>query len=120
MEDKIEIGEYVRTKAGNVDKIKSIKENEILFENSIIKYTQKNIENMVVKHSKNIIDLIEEGDYVNGYKILRIEEMQNSDRKLFVVFKFNETEHCEIWRDNEIKTIVTKEMMTSIEYKVGV
>lgn len=117
MSNEIEVEEYVRTDKGKIDKVV----NPDFYIQIYIECERELItKNAIVKHSKNILDLIEVGDYVNGYKILRIEEMKNSDSKLFVVFKFNETEHCKIWRDNEIKSIVTKEMMASIEYKVGV
>lgn len=64
MQEKIEVGEYIRTKNGNIDKI-----DRYIFESNI--YHCKNglcidTENRIglylediVKHSKNIIDLIE-------------------------------------------------------------
>ncbi len=114
--NEIEIGEYVRTKAGNIDKIKSIKQNEILFENSIIKYTEENIKNMVVKHSKDILDLIEVGD------VLKIKE---DNSICYIGLEKDETtltyqEIIDEIKNNKIKllAIVTKEKFRNIEYKI--
>lgn len=64
MEDEIEVGEYVRTKTGNIGKIIDIsnvtgqKRKKYLIKWDISKaYYITNIR--IVKHSKNIIDLIE-------------------------------------------------------------
>ncbi len=58
--DKIEVGEYVRTKL-SIGKVKSIGglENELVYFKNCngLKCVEKN---EIVKHSKNIIDLIEE------------------------------------------------------------
>ena len=63
---------------------------------------------IIVNHSKNIIDLIEVDDYVNGSRVDSIED------------GFITTEFCEnlsVTRlDYEIKSIVTKEQYKSVEY----
>ena len=66
-------------------------------------------EDMIIKASHNIIDLIEVGDYVNGWKVLYwtdgtkiIDDGYSSDLN-----KIN------------IKSIVTKEAFESMEYKLG-
>lgn len=64
---------------------------------------------MIVKASHNIIDLIEVGDYVNGYKVTYIYPN---------LLKVDSTDIWEI-HTNDIKTIVTKEAFKSIEYKLG-
>ena len=96
----IEVGEYVRTKNGIIDKV-------------IIKYNgkcnnpncdKKHIsckynyydEKDIVKHSKNIIDLIEVGDIVNGYKILEIADSIYESSKRILIYK-NEKEKYERW-----------------------
>ena len=79
----IEVNEYVRTKDGKIDKV--INSN---FYMSIYVECEKGlylIEN-IVKHSKQLIDLIEEGDYVNGHLV---EEVRIScfDSSIFVCFE---------------------------------
>ena len=68
------------------------------------------------KHSPNIIDVIEVGDYVNGYKIFRIDVIDGEK-----VFKINEcsfTEFLRTWKNKDIKSIVTHESFNSIKYEV--
>ena len=65
----------------------------------------------ILKHSKNIIDLIEEGDYVNGY---RVDEVRISS---FNSMLFCNDYHIEI-QEYQIKSIVTKEQFKSVEYEV--
>ena len=64
MEDEIEVNEYVRTKNGVIDKVDALYG---MIENTVHLENQKwfDIKN-IVKHSKQLIDLIEVGDIVNG------------------------------------------------------
>ncbi len=119
---EIEIGEYVRTKAGNIDKIKEItNENIYLFEKSIIRYTEENIKNMVVKHSKNQKELIQEGD------ILEYEINKISFTKIGEVKKYKDARSSKIYLGVEgfnleqiaILRILTKEKFEEESYKVG-
>ena len=73
----------------------------------------------IVKHSKNIIDLIEVGDYVNGREVKHIamfEGFPDYPKLIFV-----DEKHLipgETVENKDIKSIVTKEQFASIEYKV--
>lgn len=77
----------------------------------------------MVKHSSNIIDLIEVGDYVNGSKLILIDyaenEFGNCD-KLHFYYHFDDDEKDvnEYYEKLKIKTIVTKEQFANMEYKV--
>ena len=69
------------------------------------------------KYSHNIIDLIEEGDYVNGKQVTKIN--------LDYIFDYSEEIKMIYFSDNDyiystadIKSIVTKEQMESMSYKV--
>ena len=143
MEDKIEVGEYVRTKNGVTGKIvrelskdyygKDLIRKSFIVDNNgqivtwldlnnefykrqneyLIKYTD-----YIFKHSKNIIDLIEVGDYVNGKKVTNYYFA--GKQKLLVLNNEKVT-----YEENEnfvpqlaIKSIVTKEQFESVEYKV--
>lgn len=113
--EEIEVGEYIRDKDGLIIKVNEIQEyqeeDDIWYEEKILKGTWKS---MIVKHSFNIIDLIEEGDYVNGEKIIEIldnNETYNGE-KLVCSIRTN-------FGEEDIKTIVTKEMMKSIEYRIN-
>lgn len=62
----IKVGKYVRSKSGSIGKITKIEDNKFLYENKTLITWIGN----VTKHSFNLIDLIEVGDYVNGHKIV--------------------------------------------------
>ena len=116
----IEVGEYVRFNDGNFDKIIDIRDT--LGERKLICFEKRNsyssdtsFKNMQVKHSKNIIDLIEEGDYVNGKIVTEIKGWKSSKEGFF---KYAVTTEHEIIRADEIQSIVTKEMFAQMEYKV--
>ena len=104
MKDKIEVGEYVRTKNGVIDKVDALYG---MIENTVHLENQKwfDIKN-IVNHSKHLIDLIEEGDYVNGELITDKWDTRVSSIKS----NFSE---------EDIKTILTKESYMANCYKVG-
>ena len=93
---EIEIGDYVRTKKGKIFQYGKGRA-----------YLGK--DNAIVKHSKNIIDLIEVGDIVNGERILDI----TGD-----YIHTNETDHNRFYLAKHIKTILTKEQYTRNCYTV--
>ena len=103
---EIEVGEYIRTKNGKIDKV--INNNcympqYIECEKSLL-YKED-----IVNHSKNIIDLIKVGDMVNGEKILDI----TGD-----YIHTNETDHNRFYLAKHIKTILTKEQYQANCYTV--
>lgn len=124
----IEVNDYVRTKNKGIRKIDRIDNNKTVnkylyftgaedFEGKeygIIKTTE------IVKHSKQLIDLIEVGDYVNGREVKHIamfEGFPDYPKLIFV----DEThlipdDTCE---NDEIQTILTKEQFEANCYKVG-
>ena len=116
----IEVNEYVRTKDGKIDKV--INSN---FYMSIYVECEKGlylIEN-IVKHSKQLIDLIEVGDYVNGLEVeqvLKVREFKGfrgSKKFAFTHIKFSLPGG--MIEDKEIRTILTKEQYMANCYKVG-
>ncbi|MCI8470383.1 MAG: hypothetical protein HFJ35_02665 [Clostridia bacterium] len=109
---EIEDGEYVRLNYGKIDKVKNTDymQQYIECENGL--YPRENIE----KHSKNIIDLIEIGDYVNKHLIINIEIDENKKQKIITTNKYmNEYLHNGL---EKIETIATREQMAIIEYKI--
>lgn len=110
MEDKIEVNEYVRFNNGEIGKVIDIKENPSRIVYS--EYGEIGLISDIVKHSKQLIDLIEEGDYVNGNLV---EEVRIScfDSSIFV------HEYEIELHENDIQTILTKERYMANCYKVG-
>ena len=119
---EIEIGEYVRTKTGNIDKLKEItNENRYLFEKSIIRYTEENMKNMIVNHSKNQKELIQEGDIleyqINKLSFTKIGEVKKyKDARSFKEYLGVEGFNLE---QITILKILTKEKFEEESYKVG-
>lgn len=113
----IEVNDYVRTKNGIIDKV--INSN---FYMSIYVECEKGlylIEN-IVKHSKQLIDLIEVGDYVNGYRVINvINEGICPSEKCIDIDSSKDSSECTLWEEN-IKIILTKESYMANCYKVGV
>ena len=101
----MKVGDYVRTKRGIIGKIKLI-DNQTELENLYLVKRKWYYKEDFIKSSPNIIDLIEVGDYVNGY------EVTNKDK--FLGFG----NHDWYMTNDEIKSIVTKEQFKNIEYEV--
>lgn len=66
---EIEVGENVRTKNGKIDKVKN---NNYYMQQYIECEKGLYLRDNITKHSFNLIDLIEVGDYVNGYRVHKI------------------------------------------------
>ena len=81
-------------------------------------YYGRTTDNDIAKHSFNIIDLIEVGDYVNGYKVLEIEDISNCNKKAYTIFEKNEHCYVRLWKTEDIKNIVTHEQFKSVMYEV--
>lgn len=126
MEDRIEVGEYVRTKNGEIgvfDRYSSRKENSLyksLF-NCFIKIRNRKTplqccEDYIAKHSKQLMDLIEIGDYVNGMQVLDVYK----PRDLWEPIEIRvDSRYMNFILAEDIQKILTKEQMMANCYKVG-
>ena len=116
---KLEVGMYVRTENGIIGRIYEKIEDMFTYRDNNRDYiTYGGLHNEILKASHNIIDLIEAGDYVNGSKVMNIVE---EDGTKYLVLERDEVyyDSClEPSSDNDIKSIVTKEMFESMQYKV--
>lgn len=102
--EEIKVGDYVRTRSGKIDIFKEKDENYLFARCEKNTYWIPDI----VKHSKNIIDLIEIGDYVNGYRVYKI-----TNNCIYCVGKAIQNKFS-----INIKTILTKEQIEQNSYKV--
>lgn len=66
---EIKENEFIRTKTGKIDKV--INDNYYISEYIECEKGIVDKEN-IVNHSKNIIDLIELGDFINGNKVYKV------------------------------------------------
>ena len=126
--EALEPNMYVRTDLGNIGKIVE----EYTHQNNKVSYpepqewvldtgyilneamTYKNEEITTASH--NIIDLIEVGDYVNGYPVYETIDHPDNTRAIVIA----DDNKSIIWEESSqyIKSIVTKEMFESMKYEV--
>ena len=114
---KLEVGMYVRTFEGEITKIEKLTLPEepsdclfVKFENEPYSFKYKPWETIDFKSSHNIIDLIEVGDYVNGCRV--IKNTLKDGGNIVIVQGGN----C--FTNEDIKSIVTHEQFSAMEYKV--
>lgn len=124
---KLEVGMYVRTKYGIIEKIEDVLEFDgtDYYLNSFHTAVKVDKENdvagskgQITRASFNIIDLIEVGDYVNDYKILDMVDVKDSNEKAFTIFQHKGTDTIYFYSNEDIKSIVTKEQFESVKYEV--
>lgn len=135
---KIELKEnmYVRTKDGIIAKVDYIDDNTIFFDKDLYKtysdsidFLEKDNLERIAKASYNIIEILKEGDYVNGYYVSKIWEkdeithyvnetpIKRKERE--IVIQAPSYGGIDILKNNNIKSIVTHEQMEQMAYKVG-
>ena len=114
---------FVRTNRDGIGKIISLsigEEDECCF----IELSKRRTgikEYNIVKASHNIIDLIEDGDYVNGYLVEDITSVYDNGEEIITLHIASGSNYFQsnINDKKEIKSIVTKEQFESMSYKVG-
>ena len=109
---EISEGMYVRTEKGEIKKVFQYDGQE----DNLIWCTLNSyatLKSSIVKASYNIIDLIEVGDYVNGCLVTRICIDEETGKKYLNMYG-----SISEWENEDIKSIVTKEMFDSIKYEV--
>ena len=114
---------YIRTKDGIIAKVDYIDDNTIFFDKDLyrtygdsIDFLEKDNLERIVKASYNIIDILEEGDYVNGCYIQEIKSLKDN---VMVCMLDSDYEFTSTITNKDIKTIVTKEQFEQMAYKVG-
>ena len=132
---KLEVGMYVRTDTGIIEKIEKIYEQNETTDTHIqlnkmgtgksvfILDKGKELSNSkgeVIKSSPNIIDLIEVGDYVNEYLVEDITSVYDNGEEIITLHIASGSNYFQhnINDIKDIKSIVTKEQFESMEYKV--
>ena len=129
--EEIKDGEYIRTKNGIIAKVDAIyeygkrkkykryftKKNEEFNEGTLIKehliYDTR--QKYILKHSKDITDLIEKDDFVNGCRVYEVEE-----RGITVYQKVGDLSIDYNWIiKDEIQTILTHEQYENNCYRIG-
>ena len=125
---KLEVGQFVRTNYGKIDKILELNKSYVKGVSQKDDFCAYDIDN-VIKASYNIIDILEVGDYLNGFKVSKIERYDTNTIIKIGNSTFNVLEGEKIYTpsyDNnngyekieKLKSIVTKEMFSSVEYRM--
>lgn len=121
---EINVGDYVRTENGIIGKLV----DEYTFKNRRVCYPEpqewvleinnnevsimESIDN-IIKSSKDIIDLIEVGDYVNGSKVIDIridEELEIGVESDNLIYRYIQ--------NKDIKSVLTKEQFEANAYTI--
>ena len=114
----MKVGEYVRTDDGLIGKIVS---EPYEYKDSIVHdidfgdnniYNEYEMYQNIIKTSPSKTDILEVGDYVNGYLI--IEKDINNELR-YIDLKDRNMKYVKYL---DIKSIVTKEMFKNMEYEV--
>ena len=127
---KLEVAMYVRTNSGIRKCITVDYDNTYEFDEEIyneygdallwLDEDEGELEKYISKASHNIIDLIEVGDYVNGFRVDEIGEYHSiRTDKVETYAKVNCSALLNCFYEEDIKSIVTKEQFESMSYKVG-
>lgn len=105
----ISVGEYVRNRYGYIGKYTKNSNGiyEIKIRNGLV--CRINSKEEIVKHSKDIIDLVQKDDYVNGVRILDI----TGD-----YIHTAEWDCCKERLRKKLKSIITKEQIKQIEFRI--
>ena len=121
--EKIKVNDYLRTKEHGIFKVLKFVKTSYGYYWGINDKRKAfsigkggNLEVDITKHSSNILDLIEVGDYVNEQKMKEfyVEENPVTKNKRLVI----KHEWLKIINDFEIKSIVTREQFNSMKYIV--
>lgn len=117
MEDKIEIGEYVRTDYGEIHKVVHVVEDDGDWNYYRYENTMGDFQMSITKHSKQLIDLIEVGDIVKD-EYNKSEVAFVKDDKIYCN-DYNLDDSLITLREQDIKAILTREQFEANCYKVG-
>lgn len=120
---KLEVGMFVKYTRGAINgyvppriaRIVDCSDNELIK----IDNGQVILRSDVIKARHKIIDLIEVGDYVNGYLVTAVSKDVYGETIVFVGQKLiEEAGYYGSYYSKDIKTIVTKEQFNSVKYEV--
>lgn len=125
MKDKIEVGEYVRlARNQGINKVIDKEDDRYILDSEIATGSgditwflfECELKDEITKHSKQLIDLIEVGDFVNGMEVLDI----HIPRDMWEPIEIRaDSRYTNFILAEDIKTILTKESYMANCYKVG-
>ena len=108
--EEIKVGEYVRTFNGLIGKVVQLTDSGN-YTIRIYNGAEYVVRAVIAKHSKNIIDLIELYDYVNGMIVFDIITYDNGEKELKLSSGY-------LMSEDEIQDILTHEQYEKNCYKI--
>ena len=110
---EIKENEFIRTKTGKIDKVI----NNNYYMSQYIECEKRIVEKEnIVKHSFNIIDLIEVGDFVNENEVI---DKYLFDGEIPVLETTGDETNAKCMCEGDIKTILTHEQYERNCYKIN-
>lgn len=123
---EIKVGEYVRiARNQGINKIIEINEDGFFILDDVIadewgdetdRISPQNMDNEILNHSFEPIDLIEEGDYVNGHRVKAVY-LDGVTKYIKLDNSYEDRKGVRTYSE-DIKSILTKQQFSNIEYKV--
>ncbi len=117
----MQVGDYIRTKQWGIAKVNYIYKGECIeIKNNHNRLTR--CFEQIGEPSPNIIDVIEEGDWVNGHKITRVGIDPFNQKK--ILYTDDEAigtcadRYLVTFHNEDIKVVITKEQIEKIKYEV--
>lgn len=121
---EIKVGEYVRINddfrliALGIGKIIRINQDTIYVKMNFELPFAFKIEN-IAKHSNNLIDLLEVGDYINGYKVISVDKDAPENCIECIELDRNNAYEYQFISSKNIKSILTHEQFEANCYKIS-
>ena len=116
----MKVGDYVRTNVERLNIQQICKIKEILSDDFIFTDRGYYDKEYIIKSSPNIIDLIEVGDYVNGYYVEEVRGVFDGEDTYFIICLTSGSNYFQpnITENEDIKSIVTKEQFERMQYNL--
>lgn len=115
MREDIEVGDYVRTRNGKIRKVKSTVAQYYITDRLNISDNNQFTKEDITKHSKNIIDLIEVGDFVNSNRVVD-KYLYAGEKPVLETVGIEYNAYC--LSEGDIREILTKEQYMQNCYTV--
>ncbi len=117
--EEIKYGEFLRLNGGKILKYGEKTDTRVENDRYIDYSGEYEWETCIVKHSFNIIDLIEPGDYVNGHLVVDIyTDLEDFGDGCTGIEVESDLQAHKLLTKKHIKSIVTKEQFAAVEYKL--
>lgn len=124
--EEIKVGNFIRTPYHTIEKVVEIEKSKNKMYDDMVTtdkscYGLNWLKRNGTKSSSDLISLVEEGDYVNSYKVIDVlENLETGELHLEMPMDYTNKElgDCTIY-NKDIKDVVTKEQFNQMKYIVG-